>query len=126
MGSKKKNRRIVFILIFLFCVVILYSALLLASRYNKKRTIENSEDLENTIEMNGYGSEDDLANQALVEESNEVKESDEAKKSDKVKEFDATEEFDDTEGAARVFNHWLDFSGSSFSEDLCSNRLADT
>lgn len=67
--------------------------------------------------MNKHIAADDLANQALAEESNEVKESDEAKESDKIKEFDAAE-FDDTEGAARVFNHWLDFSGTSFSEDL--------
>lgn len=98
--------------------MILYSALLPAWRYNEKKTIENSENIENTIEMNEYVSADDLANQALVEESNEVKESVEAKKSDKVKEFDAAAEFDDTEGAALVFDRWIDFSGTSFSEEL--------
>lgn len=74
--------------------------------FERSEGIENSEEIENTIEMNEHVSADDLANQALVEESDEVKES------------NVAEEFDDAEGAALVFDHWMDFSGTSFSEDL--------
>jgi len=56
-----------------------------------------------------------MSEQASVEEldeageSNEAEESDEVKESDKAEESNETKESDEAEGAARVFNHWLDF-----------------
>lgn len=65
----------------------------------------------NTAEGNESASAEDLGSQASVEKS------DEAEASKEADTFDEAEASKEAEGTAFVFDHWLDFAGTDFSEE---------